>query len=49
MKIILSKDDVVRLICKEYHIDMEITSGKAWPKKDYIYWEGNPEEQEEVG
>ena len=48
MKIVLSKDDVVRLICKELHIEAtELVDGKVWPEKDYIYWEGNPEKQEE--
>jgi len=43
MKIVLSKDDVMELICEKYY--RNTTYGRIKPEKDdEIYWEGNLEE-----
>ncbi len=47
MKIVLSKDDVMRLICEDLHISIiETMGGGVMPERDVVYWEGNPDEKE---
>ena len=46
MKIVLDKNDVMRLICEELHIEViEVHGGEVMPERDVIYWEGNPSEE----
>jgi len=50
MKIVLTKDDVMELICEKYYRNTTYLSsaGRIEPEKDdEIYWEGNPEKKEE--
>ena len=46
MKIVLSKNDVMRLICEDLHISVtETMGGGVIPERDVIRWEGNPDEE----
>jgi len=54
MKIILSKDDVMELICEKFVSNFHekyyrnTAYGRIKPEEnDEIYWEGNPEKKEE--
>lgn len=48
MKIILSKDDVMEILCKKFDLsyiyDSEEKVMKLKYTEDEIYWEGNPDE-----
>lgn len=47
MKIYLTKDNVLEILCKHFSIPyVEVDSGnKVIPRKDEIYWEGNTEKR----
>lgn len=46
MKIVLDRDDVMRLICKEYNIEtIETQGGGVIPGCDLVYWEGHPDDK----
>ncbi len=45
MKIVLDKEDVMRLICRGYHLEFsETMGGEVIPERDCIYRQGNPDE-----
>ena len=45
MKIVLDKDDVMKIVCKEYKIlTIEVVGRSVTPVCDLVYWEGNLEE-----
>ena len=47
MKIVLDKNDVMRLICEDFRIPTtETMGGGVMPERDVVYWEGNPDEKE---
>ena len=46
MKIYLTKDNVLEILCKHFgipYIEVDDPENKVIPRKDEIYWEGNPE------
>lgn len=52
MEIILSKDNVMRILCDRFNIEfVETSTGEVKPLVDKIFWEGNEkpvsEEKEE--
>lgn len=49
MEIMLTKDNVMRILCTLFKVEFKETSaGKISPRhpKDKVYWEGNPEPEE---
>lgn len=46
MKIILTKDNVMKILCNHFgipYVEVDDPGTKVIPRKDEIYWEGNPE------
>ena len=44
MKIYLTKDNVMRIVCERFKVDfVETKKGEITPLVDKLYWEGNEE------
>jgi len=49
MKIFLTKEEILRMICEKFKIQMMTVDGELCPLGDNeVYWEGNPEVEEKA-
>lgn len=49
MKIYLTKDNIMEILCKHFdipYVEVNEPGTKVIPREDKIFWEGNPEKNE---